>query len=244
MKIKDKLIVFDYGGIIEGTPADCGYSYHDCIADAIMYATGMRPNAKSLSEFCEELYQSYSSSAATKQLWITGDDEIKTRSVLGNWLYELNGNKGSTVLLAERYLSFIRARYSKIPYDKSVITLQKALSKECMIAAMTNISWYWSARFRELTADIPYDFIWESFRYGCMKPDDMSYRQIENVSGVSGENILLFDDRDDNVKAAIDSGWCAYKVTSDNKALNMRIVAHQFLTGDSEAMPFLTSYPV
>jgi FMN phosphatase YigB (HAD superfamily) len=56
---------------------------------------------------------------------------------------------------------------------------------------------------------------WASHRLGVAKPEPAIYEQFEALSGVRGRGILFFDDRAENVAAALDHGWRAECVDRD-----------------------------
>jgi len=51
-----------------------------------------------------------------------------------------------------------------------------------------------------------------SFKENCMKPDRRVYEAFERSSGFSGKDIVFFDDKKENVQAAIDFGWHAFLI--------------------------------
>ncbi len=74
---------------------------------------------------------------------------------------------------------------------------------------------HWDLVFRD-TLKFP---TLQLFRYrhashlaGVMKPDPWIYELYEEATGASGEEIVFFDDRDENVRAATERGWRAFVV--------------------------------
>ncbi len=64
-----------------------------------------------------------------------------------------------------------------------------------------------------------------SSQKGIVKPDHRLYRQFESRFGLKSEECLFIDDRDDNVQAAIDCGWQAYRFQGNVQALQRHLEA-------------------
>lgn len=235
----DKLIMFDFGGVVEEMDDGSGttYCYINVLADAIRYATGIQhPLTSSLKRADTELVATFDKNIYDKVFRdINSYDALIAEIAYG--LKKLSGrNDGKEYDMAERYIQFIQNRCKLIPVDKSMISLQKALKKECLIGGMTNIGLYWSHRFHELTDCIDYDYTFESFKMGCAKPDDLAFEKVETMSNLRGKSILLFDDNAANVSMAKEYGWCAYQVPKENRYFTVRNVAYGFIHDEYETM--------
>lgn len=51
-----------------------------------------------------------------------------------------------------------------------------------------------------------------SHRIGIMKPDAGIFDHAEKTTGVAGDQILFFDDNDENCAAAAQRGWCVQRI--------------------------------
>lgn len=51
---------------------------------------------------------------------------------------------------------------------------------------------------------------------GACKPSDAIYQHVERASGFSGQQILFFDDLEENVNAATRRGWRAHQIRLDS----------------------------
>jgi len=58
-------------------------------------------------------------------------------------------------------------------------------------------------------------YAWASHRLGVAKPEPAIYERFEALSGVRGREVLFFDDRAENVAAALDHGWRVERVDPD-----------------------------
>ena len=50
---------------------------------------------------------------------------------------------------------------------------------------------------------------------GCCKPDERIYRHVEERTGVRGSQVMFFDDRAENVRAATRIGWQGHVIALD-----------------------------
>jgi HAD superfamily hydrolase (TIGR01509 family) len=73
--------------------------------------------------------------------------------------------------------------------------------------------WQWLAKQRYAAVLGPFDSVILSYEHGVMKPHPSLYRVAGELAGVSPEAILFFDDRAENVAAAVASGWQAHLFT-------------------------------
>ncbi len=56
-----------------------------------------------------------------------------------------------------------------------------------------------------------------SYEHGVMKPDPLLYEIVESKTGCSGETILYFDDRLENIQTGLERGWQAvHHLNSEN----------------------------
>lgn len=77
---------------------------------------------------------------------------------------------------------------------------------------------HWDIAFRDV-ARFPtlqrFEHRHASHLVGVMKPDPWIYELYEEVTGACGARIVFFDDRKENVDAALDRGWRAFFVRSE-----------------------------
>ncbi len=78
--------------------------------------------------------------------------------------------------------------------------------------------WQWLLRQRYAAIHGPFHSVILSYEHGAMKPHQSLYRIAEDRTGVVPEAILFFDDRLENVAAAINSGWQAHRFTDAKTA--------------------------
>lgn len=248
MKNKNKLIMFDYGNIIEklSNESEVVYDYRDVFADAAVYATGIViPDDWDWEKIKGEIVDSISQSRYTEMEFKGWDCTEKRLRYLASALQELPFDiKCDFLSAAERYTWYVKTHSRLVPLNMEMINVEKRAGEKCLIGAMTNIGTTWVDCFREKTKDIKYDYVFESCEAGVVKPNSASYEKVEAMTGLRGKQILLIDDNFDNIEAAINNGWCGYWVPRINKCKNIESVIDDFIADDENAMYWLTSIPV
>lgn len=58
-----------------------------------------------------------------------------------------------------------------------------------------------------------------SFQMGCRKPGEQIYRMVEQATGLSGSQILFFDDLTANIETATKIGWNAQQIAHDGEPI-------------------------
>lgn len=233
MRNTNKIIMFDFGGITECHDDGSGstYDYRTIFIDAIRYAIGMRA-CDDFRKDDELLWEKFKSADCNDSLFRYASTLEDMRASLGMWLCMLACESPTYAgTFTERFIQYVKARNVMCPYYSDVIKIQMELKDYCLIGAMTNISWMWSPRFHQLTDCIGYDITWESFKMGFLKPETAAYKSVETMCGLSGKQILLLDDTEENVRAAIDNGWYAYKVEHGRVRADVETVAMDFIRG-------------
>ncbi len=70
-----------------------------------------------------------------------------------------------------------------------------------------------------------FDAVVLSYEVGAMKPDPQIYEVAERLAGVAAERILFFDDRSDNIDAALARCWQAHTFTDAASACETLVCA-------------------
>lgn len=66
------------------------------------------------------------------------------------------------------------------------------------------------------------DYRFASHEIKHAKPDVQAYRAVEEQLKISGNRILFFDDREDNIEGARQAGWFAERITEDDAVAQER----------------------
>lgn len=250
MRNEKKLVMFDFGGVVE--LHDHGdrerYDYKAVICNAVRYAVGSKHvdmYGYSLHELDEMLWERIVSDERDDRIMVGCSTKREFVEVFGNLLCDIGNISHSYVEhVCERFLRYVHEYNRRIPCDMDMVRIQRRLREECLVGGMSNISYMWSPRFHKFVDFIEYDVVWESFKMGFTKPDLAAYRSVEAMTGLEPCDILLIDDTLENVRGAIDAGWCAWRYEDCCSIDKIRRICTDFLSENKLAMPSLTSYEV
>lgn len=244
MRNKNKLIMFDFGGVTEirSYPHHPVYNWKTIYVDGIRYSIGKTAYGD-MEKSDMSLLDMFINSDVNDSLFRGCSNFDETHEVLGPWLSQVACEPNmSTYYAVRKFVDYVRARYVFCPYNDKVVDVQRWLKEHCLVGGMTNNNWIWSPRFHQVTDPIGYDIVWESWKSGCIKPEPMAFKMVESDCGLTGEQILLFDDSKANVRAAIDNGWCACQIVPGDVRSQIESVAMEFLNDDPDTMEFLRTY--
>jgi glucose-1-phosphatase len=94
--------------------------------------------------------------------------------------------------------------------DHKLLALAQKLSGTYQIGILSNTSpLHWEYLLKSYGLQKFAHSLMPSFRLGLMKPEPEIYHRAEEILGVSGAEIVFFDDRPENVQGARDAGWQA-----------------------------------
>lgn len=98
------------------------------------------------------------------------------------------------------------------PIESMQATIEEVRASGCRIGILSNTCfahWDWLCRQRWPVLAGPFDVTVLSYEVGAMKPDPRIYEAAEAQAGISPEQILFIDDKQENVDAAVARGWNA-----------------------------------
>ena len=190
--MKDKLILFDWGGIVESHLT--GYGCYDAWNDVFLSCgyKGERINAQSFAKYR-----------------LTA---IKTEKEFAKTYQEMVSDFGLTASFIE-YKKIYKEKFSKVDYYKDVVKFEKSLKDKCYIGILSNLSIYDKDRLDKQVGLKDYDYVFLSFKYGYRKPEIDFYKKVQKELPFKASDILFFDDRLDNIESARKMGWNAVQIT-------------------------------
>jgi len=182
-KKRDKIIIFDWGGVIESNVAE-EYNIYVAISNIIKQC-----NIKmSEREFLNTLYK---------------NNEICNKiENIEKWFQTLKLNCSF-----EEFLRIYKNETSKVHYYKEVVLLAQSLKKYCNIAILSNIILLDKSRLNNQIGLNNFDYVWLSFEIGLKKPDEKIYKLVERECKILPNNILFIDDKEENIVCAQKRGW-------------------------------------
>lgn len=183
-----KLILFDWGNVLLDSHSE-RYSFYQAREDV---ATNLHPQDK--SKFMEMFTK--------EEFWTTSgkpfDDLVKR--------YLADAGCNCTVTEFKECYHWC---YARVPWFGDMVPLVHLLAADNRFH-IGILSTLCELDIELLRANLPLnklDYRFFSFNLGVQKPDARIYDMVEVITGYPGEDILLIDDRADNIYAAQAKGW-------------------------------------
>lgn len=190
--MKNKIILFDWGGIVESHLT--GYGCYDALNDVFLTCgyTGERINANTLVKYRLSSIK-------------TENDFAKT--------YEMMAKDFGLTASFDDYKKIYKEIFDKVDYYKDVVEFEKSLKNKCYIGILSNLNIYDKDRIDKQLGLKDYDYVFLSFKYGYRKPDMEFYKIVQDELPFKASDILFLDDRLDNILSAKKIGWNAVQIT-------------------------------
>lgn len=184
---KNKLILFDWGGIVEN---------HE----------GKNGTFAAWIQFLRKI--------GIQDLNDLGDYSIsnkKTLKDMENVYLDLKQRFNLQVSFQE-FLSEYRNTLIDVDYFKDVSEYEKSLKDKCFIGVLSNLCIMDKERIdKQLNLD-EYDYVFLSYELGMIKPNKEIYEYVINHVPFKKENILFLDDAIENIDMALNVGIKARQV--------------------------------
>ena len=190
--MKDKLILFDWGNIVESHMT--GYTCYDAFND-LFRACGYESDEDVFKNILKYKLSSIP----------TVEDFETTYNVLKK---DFNLN-----VSYEEFIKLYKQIFDKIDYYKDVADYEKSLKDKCYIGILSNLTVFDKERLDKQVDLSKYDYVFLSFEMNCKKPDMIIFDKVNDAVPFSKENILLIDDSQVNIDMAKEAGWKAFKAT-------------------------------
>lgn len=189
--MQNKLVVFDWGGIIESHRK--GEYNVDKAKIELIHKFNYK--AKDIVEkwSCDEIYE----------MEISTDDLILTK-----WFEKIKKIYEIDVPQVE-FLKAYQSCYNNVWYYRSVVDYIRELhlAQDCKLGILSNLCRIDVDRLQRQVNLANFDYMWLSCQVGMRKPNWGIYRLVERESGLVGDNILYFEDSEENLVIPRELGW-------------------------------------
>lgn len=209
--LKDYLIVFDWGGVVE---QHRDYALESAWGRVFQSLGG---SDVSLSSALDGSFIRYVNDiSANYNVGATEDMDTVIE-----WGLEICHHLSDVSLSDVRPYDFLRAyieAFMAMPYYQDTVNFIHILrdTLPCRFGILSNLCVLDKGRI-DAQMDFNYfDYRWLSFAMGCAKPDPKIYELVEKENGCSPEHIIFFDDSSANILAASARGWHAFCVEEGN----------------------------
>ncbi len=180
---KNKLILFDWGGIVE--PQKEGFIK--------TFKTLFKTLGYDKDDVIDILKNYHLSSIRTL-------DEYE--SIFENMKKDFNIS-----CTFDQYLNLYTELFDKIIYYKDVAEYESSLKDKCNIGILSNLSVIDHDRIDKQLNLKNYDYVFLSYELGCQKPNKEIYEKVQSMLPFNKEDILFVDDLEKNINAAKEMGW-------------------------------------
>ncbi len=177
---KNKLILFDWGGIVEDNHEWYGeYQkiFHECGYDGELELSKYRMSAIPNKEEFRKVY----------------DNQIKK---------DYNLNVDFEVFI-EKFIKGL----DPTPYYKEVVEYEHSLKDKCYIGILSNLAIFDKDRLERQVGLSNYDYVFLSFEFASKKPEKEIFEMVQERLPFDKQDILFIDDRKDNIEVAKEFGW-------------------------------------
>ena len=190
--MKNKLILFDWGNIVESHTT--GYSCRDAFNKLFKECgyTGEKEVFNNLGKY--------------KLSAITNLNEFE--EIFNQMAKEYHFNKSFS-----EFVDLYKKIFAPIDYYQEVADYEKSLKDKCYIGILSNLTIFDKERLDKQVDLSQYDYVFLSFELGVRKPDPKIYTIVQSKVPFSPKDILFIDDRLDNVEAAAKMGWNTFQTT-------------------------------
>lgn len=184
----DKLVIFDWGGVIES------HRYGEyCLNTAITNLIKHFNNNVNESNLIEKYF--YVTARKLRQDFkeYTWFDKIKNE-------FNLQCNE-------DEFYDFYIKEFDKIEYYKDVVDYAHSLKSKCKIGILSNLGTIDKQRLDKQVDLKQFDYVWLSCELKYSKPNTKVYEIVENDCKFNPTNILFIDDVQANLEPAKEKGW-------------------------------------
>ncbi|MBO5414906.1 MAG: HAD-IA family hydrolase [Bacilli bacterium] len=209
----NKLVIFDWGGVIESHKAG---EYN--IDTALISLFKRFNNALNEEEIMNIYEQCYKNNNGLYMSEVNGIEEVE------KWYLRLK-QKIKLNYTFEEFCTVYKEETSKIYSYQDVVEFAHSLKKYCNIAILSNLNFLDKDRIDEQVELNKFDRVFLSFELECRKPDSRIYEIVEETCNIDPKNILFIDDKDTNIEAAKKRGWntcmaCGYELNKIKEEVN------------------------
>ncbi|MDE5539358.1 MAG: HAD-IA family hydrolase [Bacilli bacterium] len=188
-----KLIIFDWGGIVESHENNL----EDLKAAQIRL---IRRYNKDLSS--DEIINRWTNETTTGvKIGASNNPED-----LNDWVQNLQKRMDINVPFSE-FKEAYEEEFSHIKYYRDVVHYAHSLKKYAKIAILSNLTPFDKKRINDQYDLSKFDYVYLSFEIGMRKPDAKVYEYVLQDTQVLPKDILFIDDDSSNILMAEKYGW-------------------------------------
>ncbi len=206
MNTDEKIVIFDWGGVIE-SHREGKYSLNTAITNFIKYFN----NDVDENGLIEKYFD-------------VCTNKIEQGNKDYNWFEKIKYNF-NLECTEEEFYKFYEEEFNRIEYYKEVVEYAHSLKNKCKIGILSNLGSVDKQRLDKQVDLSKFDYVWLSFELKCSKPNEKVYKIVEEDCKIEPNNILFIDDFKENLKPAQTRGWntcnaCGYELEKIQKSVS------------------------
>ena len=190
--MKNKLILFDWGNIVESH--ETGYSCHDAWDD-LFHKCGYTGN-----EVVFHLLGKYRLSC------IQNKTEFEK-------VYELIKKDFNFHTTYEEFVNIYKEVFKDIDYYQEVADYEVSLRDKCSIGILSDLTIFDKERLARQIDLEKYNYVFLSCDMGLKKPERNIFDKVQSMVPFKSKDILFIDDRLNNIETAKSLGWNTLQAT-------------------------------
>ena len=191
--MKEKIVLFDWGGVIESHENDSRELQNAKINLIKKY----NPILKE-----EEILKNWSYQLENG-LWISETSNLPT---IKRWLQNLEEKMNISVTL-EEFITSYKEAFQNISYYHDIVEYAYSIKEKCKIGLLSNLSILDYERLTKQVDLTKFDKVYLSYQIGCRKPNKKIYEYVIEDLKCDANNILFIDDDISNIAMAKKYGW-------------------------------------
>lgn len=198
MRNKDKLVIFDWGGVIDSHNEE-DYTFKDAWKK-ILTRMGLKEVP---DNYMDKLYKCKNSSIG-KHIWKSyseADLKLYVSRILNT--FDIDENDFSFM----KFMNIYSQEMTKCKYFKEILDLANHIKTKCEIGIMSNLSQLDEVRLFSQINSIKFDYVWLSYKMGNVKPEEEIYEKVLKNCQKKVKNILIIDDGLANIEKAKELGF-------------------------------------
>lgn len=196
MEEKNKIIIFDWGGVIE-SHRDGEYNIRIAVKNIVK-----RLSVDDIHD--RDIIKEYENCSRDEQGTDIGCvNDIKKCE---EWFERLK-DKFHINKTFEDFSKVYKEEFSKVEYYQEVVEFAHSLKSIAITGILSNLIFLDKERLNKQVDFKYFDYVWLSFELNCEKPNEEIYEIVENDCKMKPENILFIDDCKENIEMAEKRGW-------------------------------------
>ncbi len=195
---RDKIVIWDWGGIVE-SHFQGKNNWDMAKINIINYLTAetKQLEAQTILNKWEECKYGQDGKCVS---------EVNSEEEMQNW-FERLAEKFNLQCDYNKFCQVYREEGEKIKYYRNVVEFAHSLKGKCKIGILSNLIKLDKERIDKQYDLSKFDFVWLSFELSCRKPDEKIYEIVEEQVKIPTKNILFIDDKAKNIETARKRGW-------------------------------------